>query len=169
MKRWDPSYSGGNVNWRSHCGDSLIKTKQRAATRRCSPVLGTRPEKHAGWKAAGTQCSPQHVQNNTTWRWPKRHPQRRRQRARGSHVQSGYHWATERINECRVQQHRWTQRLLLSELKSVPEREISRYLLHSESKKKWYKWTCLQNRNTLTNLEKKLTVTSGEGCEGRDS
>ena len=29
--------------------------------------------------------------------------------------------------------------------------------------KKWYKWTYLQNRNRLTDLENKFTVTKGEG------
>ena len=31
--------------------------------------------------------------------------------------------------------------------------------------KKWYKWTCLQNRNRLADIESKLMVTKGEGEE----
>ena len=38
------------------------------------------------------------------------------------------------------------------------------YHFYVESKKKWYKWTYLQNRNTIV---KKLTVTEGEK-KGRD-
>ena len=34
-----------------------------------------------------------------------------------------------------------------------------------ESKKKWYKWTYLQSRNRLTDLENELMVTRGEGWE----
>ena len=30
-------------------------------------------------------------------------------------------------------------------------------------KKKWYKWTYLQSRNRLTDVENKLVVTKGEG------
>ena len=37
-----------------------------------------------------------------------------------------------------------------------------------ESKKKWYKWTYLQNRNKLTDIENKNTVTKGERSWGRD-
>ena len=36
-------------------------------------------------------------------------------------------------------------------------------LLYAESKKKWYKWTYLQNRNTLTDLENKLIMVAGTG------
>ena len=35
-----------------------------------------------------------------------------------------------------------------------------------ESKKKRYKWTYLQNRNTFTDIENKLMVTKGEGVKG---
>ena len=31
-----------------------------------------------------------------------------------------------------------------------------------ESKKKWYKWTYIQNRNRPTDIENKLMVTKGE-------
>ena len=34
--------------------------------------------------------------------------------------------------------------------------------------KKWYKWTYLQNRNRLTDIENKLMVTKGESGAGRD-
>ena len=38
------------------------------------------------------------------------------------------------------------------------------YPLYAESEKKWYKWTYLQNRNRLTDLENELMVTRREGC-----
>ena len=39
--------------------------------------------------------------------------------------------------------------------------------LYSESKKKWHKWTYLQNRNRLIDIENKSMVTEGErGVEG---
>ena len=34
--------------------------------------------------------------------------------------------------------------------------------------KKWYKWTYLQNRNRLTDIENKVTVTKREMGGGRD-
>ena len=36
------------------------------------------------------------------------------------------------------------------------------YHLYVESKKKWYKWTYLQNQNRLTDLENELMVTGGK-------
>ena len=39
------------------------------------------------------------------------------------------------------------------------------YYLYVKSKK-WHKWTYLQNRNRLINLENKLLVTGDEGREG---
>ena len=58
----------------------------------------------------------------------------------------------------------------LSEV-SRTKRNIIWYCLYVDSKKKWYKWTYLQNRNRLTDLENKLMVTGGVGwrVEGRDS
>ena len=32
-------------------------------------------------------------------------------------------------------------------------------------KKKWYKWTYLQNRNRLTDIENKFIITKGDGRE----
>ena len=45
--------------------------------------------------------------------------------------------------------------VMLSEA-SQRKRNIVRCLLYAESKKKWYKWTYLQNRNRLTDLENDL-------------
>ena len=45
---------------------------------------------------------------------------------------------------------------------SQTKADIICYHLYVESKK-WYKWTYLQNRNRLTDLENKLKVTKGEG------
>ena len=57
--------------------------------------------------------------------------------------------------------------VILSEVKvRQRERNIIWYRLYAESKKKWYKWTYLQNRNRLTDLENELMVTMGEGCQG---
>ena len=49
------------------------------------------------------------------------------------------------------------------DLESVKPSEVSQteekyvwHPLHVESKKKWYKWTDLQNRKRLTDLESKL-------------
>ena len=46
--------------------------------------------------------------------------------------------------------------------KSERERHIS-YVAYMWNLKKWYKWTYLQNRNRVTDVENKLTVTKGEG------
>ena len=40
------------------------------------------------------------------------------------------------------------------------------YRLYVESKKQWYKWTYLQNRNRSTDIENKLMVAKGEEGEG---
>ena len=54
--------------------------------------------------------------------------------------------------------------VILSELSQTEKEEnIILYSLHVESKKKWYKWTYLQNRNKLTDLENKLMVARGKG------
>ena len=47
--------------------------------------------------------------------------------------------------------------------KSGREKEIPYISLYEESKKKWYKWTYLENR--LTDLEEELTVSREEGWE----
>ena len=51
--------------------------------------------------------------------------------------------------------------VMLSEI-SQRRRNIKRCPLYVESKKKWYKWTYLQNRNRLTDLEKELVVAEGK-------
>ena len=51
---------------------------------------------------------------------------------------------------------------------SKPDREqqIRCYCLYVESKKKkWYKWTYIQNRNRPTDIENKLMLTKGERWE----
>ena len=55
-------------------------------------------------------------------------------------------------------------------MKSDREGEISWHPLYAESKKNWYKWTYLQNRNRLTDLENEFMVTRGYsvGVAGRD-
>ena len=50
--------------------------------------------------------------------------------------------------------------------KSEIEKQIHDYYLYVKSKKR-YKWTYLQNRNRLTDLENKIMVTKVERC-GRD-
>ena len=47
--------------------------------------------------------------------------------------------------------------------KSDRERQISYDITYMWNLKKWYKWTYLQNRNRLTDIENKLMVTKGEG------
>ena len=50
--------------------------------------------------------------------------------------------------------------------KSDRERQISYDIAYMWNLKKWYKWTYLQNRNRLTDVENKLKVTKGEGGGG---
>ena len=45
--------------------------------------------------------------------------------------------------------------------------QISYDITYMWNLKKWYKWTFLQNRNRLTDLENKCMVTKGER-QGRD-
>ena len=47
---------------------------------------------------------------------------------------------------------------------TIRKRNIIWYHLYVESKKKWYKWTYLQNRNRLRDLENELMV-GGKGGE----
>ena len=42
------------------------------------------------------------------------------------------------------------------------ERQVSYDITYMWDLKKWYKWTNLQNRNRLTDIENKLMVTKGE-------
>ena len=60
--------------------------------------------------------------------------------------------------------------VILSEV-SQTEKEISYDIAYMGNlKKKWYKWTYLQNRNRLTDLENELMVAGvGRRVEGRDS
>ena len=46
--------------------------------------------------------------------------------------------------------------------KSDRERQISYDITYMQNLKKWYKWSSLQNRNRLTDLENKLRVTQVE-------
>ena len=41
------------------------------------------------------------------------------------------------------------------------------YPLYAESKKKWYKWTYIQNRNRLTDLENEIYMIAGEMDKGK--
>ena len=50
--------------------------------------------------------------------------------------------------------------------KSERERQISYDIAYMWNLKKGYKWTYLQNRNRLTDIENKLTVTKGDGGGG---
>ena len=53
--------------------------------------------------------------------------------------------------------------VILSEVSQREKEKHHMISLYVESKKKWYKWTYLQNRNRLTDLENKLVVTGGKG------
>ena len=51
--------------------------------------------------------------------------------------------------------------VILSEVKSDRERQISYDIAYMWNLKKRYKWTYLQNRNRLTDIENKVMVTKG--------
>ena len=57
--------------------------------------------------------------------------------------------------------------VIVSEV-SQRKKNIVWHSLYVESKKKWYKWTYLQKRNRLTDLENELMVARGKDG-GRDS
>ena len=50
--------------------------------------------------------------------------------------------------------------------KSERERQIAFNITYMWNLKKWCKWTYLQNRNRLRDIENKFTVTKGEEGEG---
>ena len=50
--------------------------------------------------------------------------------------------------------------------KSDGDRQISYDIIYMWNLKKWYKWTYLQNRNRVTDVENKLMVTSGDKERG---
>ena len=50
--------------------------------------------------------------------------------------------------------------------KSDRERQISYDISYTWNLKKWYKWTYLQNRNTVTDVENKFMITKGERAGG---
>ena len=45
--------------------------------------------------------------------------------------------------------------------KSEREKQISYNIAYVRNLEKWYRWTYLQSRNRVTDVEKKLTVTKG--------
>ena len=49
--------------------------------------------------------------------------------------------------------------------KSDGDRQISYDIIYMWNLKKWYKWTYLQNRNRVTDVENKLMVTRAERGE----
>ena len=55
--------------------------------------------------------------------------------------------------------------IILSEVSQTEKTNIMWYCLYVESKI-WHRWTYLQNRNRLTDIENKLMVTEGQGGEG---
>ena len=57
--------------------------------------------------------------------------------------------------------------IILNEV-SQTERQISYDITSTWNLKKWYKWTYLQNRNRLTDIEKNLWLPKGKGEGGRD-
>ena len=52
---------------------------------------------------------------------------------------------------------------ILSEVSQIEKDQYHMISLICEIFKKWYKWTYLQNKNRLTDLQKDLMVTRGEG------
>ena len=60
----------------------------------------------------------------------------------------------------------WTdlEIIILSEV--VRERQLSYVIIYMWNLKRWYKWTYLQNRNRLIDIENKLMVTK-EDSSGR--
>ena len=50
--------------------------------------------------------------------------------------------------------------------KSDKERQILYDITYMQNPKQWYKWTYLQNRNRLTDIGNKLTVTKEDGGVG---
>ena len=58
--------------------------------------------------------------------------------------------------------------VILSEVKLDTKTEISFEITYADSKQIWYKRPYLQNRNRLTDLENKLTVTRQGGMGERD-
>ena len=58
--------------------------------------------------------------------------------------------------------------VILSEVSQTEKENIICHPLHVESKRKWYKWTYLQNRKRSRDLEKELAVAGGK-VRGWDS
>ena len=73
-----------------------------------------------------------------------------------------YYWATKK-NELMPSAPTWTdlETVILSEVGQT-EKDKRSVLLICLIYKKWYKWTYLQTRNRLTDIEHSLTATKGE-------
>ena len=56
--------------------------------------------------------------------------------------------------------------IILSEISQTEKDKYHMISLNVESKKQWYKWTYLENKNRLTDLENELVVTRDGGQEG---
>ena len=59
--------------------------------------------------------------------------------------------------------------IIIQDELSQAEKDISDDMWYGESKKPWYKWTYLQSRNRLIDIENELMATKVEGEGGINS
>ena len=90
------------------------------------------------------------------------HRQRNGYRRYGTYTQWNVTQPLKRMKECHIQQHEWTKRVSYWVKCQREEEKYHLNFLDVESKKKWYKWTYLENRR-LTDLGNELMAVRGKG------
>ena len=168
----EPSYTvGGNVNWYRHCGEQYggpSKIKNAAAI--WSRVSTPGSISGENYNSKRYTWTPMFIAVlyiiAKTWKQPKCPLTKERIKKM---------WYIYIQNRILISPKKKWNNVICSHMdgprdyhvKWISQTEKDKYnIAYMWNLKKWYKWTYLQNRNRLTDIENKLMVTKGEG--GKD-
>ena len=166
VEKREPSCTvGGNLKLLQY--GVLKKLKTELPYDPAIPLLGIYPEKNMTWKHT---CTAMFITALFTmakmWKQPK-------YASTEEQIKMWYKYTMEyysaiKKNETRPFAATWTdpESVILTERVRGRRRNIIWHPLYVESKKKWYKWTYLQNRKRLTDLENELMIAKGKGWLG---
>ena len=142
----------------------LKKLKKELPYDPAIPLLDIYLEKNMVWKDT---CTPMFTAAlftiAKTWKQPKR-PLTDEWMKRMWYIYTMEYYSAIKKNEIMPFAATWMDLEIIT-LREVSQRKtnIMWYYLYAESKKKWYRWTCLRSRNRLTDLGNELMVTGGKG------
>ena len=169
-RKGNPSYTvDGNVNWYSQLWKTvwrlLKKLKIELPYDPAIPLMGTYPEKTI---IRNDTCNPMFTGAlftiARTWKQPKCPSTNEWIKKMWYIYTMEYYSVIKKRNNAIFSDMDGPRNCHMCE---VRERQISYDIAYMWNLKKWYKWTYLQNRNRVTNVENKLMVTRGESG-GRD-